>query len=75
MSFKYNIFLYSSSVWWMEILLLDRVHQDGKKRNILFMIVYKVIGIKGAAKTSLGTSHQWSRRGILEAWVWRGSSS
>ena len=75
MSFKYNICLYSSTVWWMEILLLDRVHQEGKKGKILFMIVYKVIGIKGAAKTSLGTSHRWSRRGILEAWFWRGSSS
>lgn len=40
------------------------------------MSVY-VIGIKGDAEAFWGTSHQhwWSRRGILEAWFPRGSSS
>lgn len=71
-----TIFVYVLSLFdgW-RFCLLDRVHQEAKKRKILSRFVYKVMEMKGGAKISLVTSQQWSKRETLHAWFWRGMRS
>ena len=61
--------------WWVEILFTGQSAPNAKKWKILSRVVYKVMGMKGAAKISLMSSQQWSKRETLHAWFWRGISS